>query len=230
MATEVEDKPTLPSVVQQHLGQFLRDRFREMVEEPIPVRFEELLRALAEAGPPNVDDPAFKDGLVAAIPSLRSFATSLTRNATKADDLVQDTLVRAWQHRARFEPGTNLGAWLFTILRNLFYSSHRKAGREVEDVDGSHAASLATLPAQEDRVELTAMREAIAKLPPEQGRALILVAAEGMSYEQVARISGVAVGTVKSRVNRARARLAETMGVDKAELGADPVMRATLVN
>ncbi len=91
-------------------------------------------------------EPALRDELIAAIPSLRAFALSLTNDPTRADDLVQDALVRAWSSFDRFERGTNLHAWLFTILRNNLYSEHRKRRREVEDVDGSYALSLRTQP------------------------------------------------------------------------------------
>ena len=94
----------------------------------------------------------FKDGLLAAIPNLRAFAISLCGTADKADDLVRETLVRAWDKQASFQPGTNLRAWLFTILRNEFYTQMRKKGREVQDVDGVHAMQLAGHPEQQGHV------------------------------------------------------------------------------
>jgi len=92
--------------------------------------------------------PSIRDGLLAAIPSLRAFAIALTNDVSRADDLVQETILRAWQSQDRFEPGSNLGAWLFTILRNLFYSHHRRMKREVADAEGSYAAQLRTAPDQ----------------------------------------------------------------------------------
>jgi len=159
-----------------------------------------------------VIDPAVRDALLAAVPSLRAFAISLCGQADRADDLVQDTLLRALSHIDRFQPGTNLNAWLFTILRNLFRSEYRKRRREVEDADGSYAASLTSLPDQNAHLDFEDMRKALAKLPADQREALILIGAEGFSYEDAAQICGTAVGTVKSRVNRARRRLSELLG------------------
>lgn len=149
-------------------------------------------------------EPSLRDELLAAIPSLRAFAISLIHDRTRADDLVQDTLVRAWGAIDRFERGTNLNAWLFTILRNLYYSEHRKKAREVADPEGSYAATLTIAPDQPSRLDYEDMRLALAHIPTDQREALLLVAAEGLSYEDVAQITGVAVGTVKSRVNRSR--------------------------
>jgi RNA polymerase sigma-70 factor, ECF subfamily len=171
----------------------------------------------------------FRDEMLAALPSLRAFAISLTNDPVRADDLIQDTILRAWANSHRFEPGTNLHAWLFTILRNLFHSEWRRRKREVEDVDGGYAATLTTLPDQEDHLDVEDFRVALAKLRVEQREALLLVAAQGMSYEDAAGICGVAVGTIKSRVNRARHRLAELLGLDgDPELGPDNVTKAAL--
>jgi RNA polymerase sigma-70 factor (ECF subfamily) len=154
-------------------------------------------------------DPAVRDGLIAAIPRLRAFAVSLSGNVDRADDLVQETMVRAFANLDKFEPGTNLIAWLFTILRNQFRSEYRKRRREVEDVDGFHTASLTARPEQPGRVEFNELRDALAQLAPDQREALILVGASGFSYEEAAEICNCAVGTIKSRINRARKRLAE---------------------
>src|SRR5215211_598675 len=173
--------------------------------------------------------PSIRSGLLAAIPSLRAFAMALTNDVSRADDLVQETILRAWQSQDRFEPGSNLGAWLFTILRNLFYSHHRRMKREVADAEGSYAAQLRTAPDQEPNVAVKEMWRALGELPPDQREALLLVGAEGMSYDEAARICGVAVGTIKSRVNRARRRLAELLEIeDVRELGADHVLLAAL--
>ena len=145
--------------------------------------------------------------MLAAVPSLRAFAISLSGNVDRADDLVQDTLLRAMANIDSFQPGTNMSAWLFTILRNLFRSEYRKRLREVEDTDGSYVDSLKSPPEQQGQVEFEEFRRALAKLPPDQREALILVGASGFSYEEAAAICDCAVGTIKSRVNRARTRL-----------------------
>ena len=128
-------------------------------------------------------------------------------NVDRADDLVQETLLRALANIDSFQPGTNMSAWLFTILRNLFRSEYRKRRREVEDTDGSYAETLKSHPEQQGRVEFEEFRAALAKLPPDQREALILVGASGFSYEEAAAICECAVGTIKSRVNRARTGL-----------------------
>ncbi|MCR8550150.1 RNA polymerase sigma factor [Salipiger sp. P9] len=155
-----------------------------------------------------------RDEIVEHIPALRAFALSLTRNGAVADDMVQDTLVKAWTKIGTFEPGTNMRAWLFTILRNTYYSNRRKAGREVSDADGIFTESLSEKPAHDGRLQLADFRRAFVQLNDEQREALILVGAQGFSYEDAAETCGVAVGTIKSRVNRARARLAELLKLD----------------
>ena len=173
-------------------------------------------------------DPALRTLLLGAVPSLRAFAISLSGSVDRADDLVQDTLMRALANIHRFEPGTNLNAWLFTILRNLFHSEYRKRKREVEDADGSYAARLATAPEQNARLDFDDMRLALAKLSPDQREAVLLIGAEGFSYEEAAQICGTAVGTIKSRVNRARRRLSELMSLEMDEIGPDRLTRAAL--
>ena len=160
--------------------------------------------------------------LLEHMPNMRAFAISLCGRADRADDLVQDTLVKAWTKLDTFEPGTNMRAWLFTILRNAYYSELRKRRREVEDADGAMAATLATHPEQDGHMDFSDFRTALDRLPPDQREALILIGASGMSYEEAAEICDCAVGTVKSRVNRARLRLAEIMSVESgAEFGPD---------
>jgi RNA polymerase sigma-70 factor, ECF subfamily len=174
-------------------------------------------------------EPAFRDQMLAAVPSLRAFAISLSGSHDRADDLVQDTLMRAWKNVDRFEPGTNLNAWLFTILRNLFHSEYRKRKREVEDPEGVHAARLATRPEQGARLDFEDFQRALAKLQPDQREALLLVGAEGFSYEEAAKICNVAVGTVKSRVNRARKKLEELLSFEEEDdFGPDRMTRAAL--
>ncbi|PZO55397.1 MAG: RNA polymerase subunit sigma [Alphaproteobacteria bacterium] len=159
----------------------------------------------------------FKSELIELLPSLRAFARSLAHNPTHADDLVQDTLVKALANVERFEPGTNLRAWLFTILRNHYYSQLRKSKREVEDADGKFAARLSSRPEQDGSVDLEDFKVAFAKLAPDHREVLTLVGASGCSYEEAAQICGCAVGTIKSRVNRARKRLSDLLGLDEDE-------------
>ena len=174
-------------------------------------------------------DPAIRDQVLSTVPSLRAFAISLCGNIDRADDLVQETLLRALSHIDSFEPGTNMPAWLFTILRNLFRSEYRKRRREVEDADGRYAESLKSHPEQTGRVEFSEFRAALAKLPSDQREALILVGASGFSYEDAANICGCAVGTIKSRVNRARTRLADLLAIDSVDdFGPDRATRAVL--
>jgi RNA polymerase sigma-70 factor (ECF subfamily) len=174
-------------------------------------------------------DPTLRDTMLAAVPSLRAFAISLSGNVDRADDLVQETLLRALANINSFEPGTNMSAWLFTILRNLFRSEYRKRRREVEDADGSYAETLKSQPEQTGHVEFQEFRVALAKLPDDQREALILVGASGFSYEEAAEICGCAVGTIKSRVNRARTRLANLLSIDNpADFGVDQTTRAAL--
>jgi RNA polymerase sigma factor, sigma-70 family len=174
-------------------------------------------------------EPALREAILAAVPSLRAFAISLSGQVDRADDLVQDTLLRALSNLHRFERGTNLNAWLFTILRNLFHSEYRKRRREVEDPEGSYASRLKVQPEQGARLDFEDFRSALAKLPPDQREALLLVGAQGFSYEEAANICGCAVGTIKSRVNRARFRLASLLNVDDVEdLGPDSMTRAAL--
>jgi RNA polymerase sigma-70 factor (ECF subfamily) len=163
----------------------------------------------AGATPQEPSDP--REAIVEHLSALRAFALSLTRNGSSADDLVQDTIVRAWTSFDRFEAGTNLRAWLFTIQRNLFYSSRRRAVREVPDPDGLFSAGLAEKPAHDGRLALRDFAAAFSLLPVEQREALILVGASGFSYEEAAETCGVAVGTIKSRANRGRKRLAELL-------------------
>lgn len=154
-----------------------------------------------------------RDELIDHLPAMRAFALSLTRNGSAADDLVQDSVVKAWKNMENFTSGTNMRAWLFTILRNTFYSDRRKARREVQDADGNMAATLSQKPEHDGKLALADFDAAFAKLPVEQREALILVGGSGFSYEEAAQTCGVAVGTIKSRVNRGRNRLSELMQI-----------------
>jgi RNA polymerase sigma-70 factor (ECF subfamily) len=166
-------------------------------------------------GPNGSGGPSWRDSVVALIPALRAFAWSLSHNSSDADDLVQDALIKAWTHRDKFEPGTNLRAWLFTILRNTYYTAVVRRRREVRDETGKYAATLSTGPTQEWTMAMRAMQAALAQLPAEHREALILVGAAGLSYEEAAEVCGCALGTVKSRVNRARARLLKIMEAEE---------------
>jgi RNA polymerase sigma-70 factor (ECF subfamily) len=165
---------------------------------------------------------AFKAELIELLPSLRAFARSLAHNAAQADDLVQDTLVKALANVDRFEPGTNLRAWLFTILRNHYYSQLRKSKREIEDAEGRHAARIAVRPEQDGSVDLEDFKVAFAQLAPDHREVLTLVGASGCSYEEAASICGCAVGTIKSRVNRARRKLSDLLGLEDEGGGVVP--------
>src|ERR1700742_4195960 len=150
--------------------------------------------------------PSVREAMLGAVPSLRAFAISLSGNVDRADDLVQETLLRAMANIDSFQPGTNMSAWLFTILRNLFRSEYRKRRREVEDTDGSYAETLKSHPEQHSRVEFEEFRTALGKLPPDQREALILVGASGFSYEEAAAICGCGGGTHQNRGHTARTR------------------------
>jgi RNA polymerase sigma-70 factor (ECF subfamily) len=163
-----------------------------------------------------------QDAMLAAVPGLRAFALSFSGSVDRADDLVQETLVRAMANIDKFTPGTNMPAWLFTILRNRFRSEYRTRRREVEDPEGSYQASLKSPAEQFGRLEFNELLAALAKLPDVQREALLLVAASGFSYEDAAVICETAVGTIKSRVSRARQRLAELLVMDSAaDFGLD---------
>jgi RNA polymerase sigma-70 factor, ECF subfamily len=177
----------------------------------------------------------FRDDLLAAIPSLRAFGLSLTSRGDRADDLVQETLMKAWKYHESFTAGTNMKAWLYTILRNEFYTQLRKRKREVEDADGLHSNKVAVQGEQEGHLDMADLTAALSKLPEDQREAIVLVGASGFSYEEAAEICGCAVGTIKSRVNRARNRLAVLLQIgektqadshDSSNVGPMPSVRA----
>ncbi|WP_395540690.1 RNA polymerase sigma factor [Neotabrizicola sp. sgz301269] len=172
-----------------------------------------------------------RDRLADHLTGLRAFAISLCRNGAQADDLVQETILKAWSNIDKFDPATNLEAWLFTILRNTFYSSLRKTRREVADSDGAYAATMYEKPAHDGRLAFNDFQRAFDQLSPEHREVLILVGASGYSCEDAAQMMGVAVGTVKSRANRARKRLAELMQIGDGEdlfAGTDGAMTAVI--
>ncbi len=158
----------------------------------------------AEQGAGDVD---FKTELVTHLSAVRALARSLCGGTALADDLTQEALIKAWASRDSFTPGTNMRAWLCTILRNVFYSHIRRHAREIQDVEGVHAGKLVAQPEQQGHVELQDLAQAMQRLPDDQREALMLVAAAGFSYEEAAEICGCAVGTIKSRVSRARQTL-----------------------
>lgn len=149
----------------------------------------------------------FLQEMSALIPTLRAFGRSLCMNATLADDLVQETMLKAWSHRGKFQPGSNMKAWLLTVLRNQYYSELRYKKFEVEDPDDLHAASMAVQPQHEVELELEALTRALHTLPDERREALLLVCASGLSYKQAAEVCNCAVGTIKSRIARGRDHL-----------------------
>jgi RNA polymerase sigma-70 factor, ECF subfamily len=166
---------------------------------------------------------AFKNELIALIPRLRSYAMALTGSADEADDLVQDALVRAWRFRDGFQEGSNLKAWVCKILRNAFFTGVAARKGTVQDVEGKHAARLTTNPEQEWRLQYAELMEALRRLTPEARDALLMIVGAGLSYEEAAQIAGCPVGTMKSRVNRAREHLAQQVEADlpKARKRAD---------
>ena len=158
-----------------------------------------------------LSDPEFKEQLAQVIPHLRAFGRSLSGSRDLADDLVQETLLKAWAARKRFQAGTNMRAWTFIILRNLFLSQMRRA-RFKGEWDEITASKLLAAPASQDRhIELSDMQRALLHLPQPQREALILVGAGGFAYEEAAEICGCAVGTIKSRVARGRVALETLM-------------------
>jgi RNA polymerase sigma-70 factor (ECF subfamily) len=153
------------------------------------------------------EDNAFKAELVQLIPHLRAFARTLCGDPAAADDLAQDAMLKAWDARASFQMGTNMKAWTFMILRNQFYSEKRRSWRQSQLDQEAAERTLVAVDDPEAPVALDELRQGLGMLPPEQREALILVGAGGFAYEEAAEICGCAVGTVKSRVSRARRAL-----------------------
>jgi RNA polymerase sigma-70 factor (ECF subfamily) len=157
-----------------------------------------------------------RDALVAHIPDLRAFAISLCGNRDHGDDLVQDTLLSAWAHLSSFRQGTNMGAWLFTILRNRFLNEHRRRRIRGNATARQCAEDIPTIPEQEGWAISSDLRHALGHLPVHQREALVLVGAAGMSLAEAAEVCKCEVGTIKSRVSRGRARLTELMADEMA--------------
>lgn len=176
-----------------------------------------------------LSDLEFKKQLTELIPHLRAFARSLCNNAALADDLAQDAMLKAWKSRASYQPGTNMKAWSFTILRNTFYSEKRRSWRR-QSLDPEVAeATLVAGDNNTDGLELLALRNAMNLLPPDQRECLIMVGAGGLAYEEVAQICDCAVGTIKSRVSRARKALLEILDQNEAGMSSDSTMQAANV-
>ena len=211
------DAVDVAAIVRNHLGGELRAYFALPAGDALPEPLRALLRrfeaVLASRG--ETPTTAFRDDLMAVLPALRTFAFSLVGDMSRTDDLVQETLMKAWMNQHRFQPGSNLVAWLFTIMRNQFYTEIRKRKREVEDADGVQAGKLTAVPDQEDVVTLKRLYAVMETLPATQREALLLVGAEGLTYEEAAIRLQCQVGTVKSRVSRARGQLAGLLGLDR---------------
>ncbi|HEY8617350.1 sigma-70 family RNA polymerase sigma factor [Phenylobacterium sp.] len=155
------------------------------------------------------------DEIKPLIPKLRAYAIVLTRSVTDADDLVQDALLRAWRYRSGYTPGTNVKAWLFRILRNEFLNKVQNAGRMTEDPDGKLAAQLVSAPEQELNLRYKELMGGLASLSEDTREALLLTVGAGFTYEQAAQVCGCPIGTIKSRVNRARDALAKYIDLDR---------------
>ena len=170
------------------------------------------------------ESPSFKRELLATLPSLRAFAVSLSGRHDRADDLVQDTMMKAWAKQDSYQMGTNIKAWLFTILRNEFYSQMRKRGREVQDTDGAFTERMSVHPSQYGVLDMSVFKKDLDPLPPVHFEAVILIGASGCSFDEAAEICHCAVGTMKSRVSRARTRLQDVLKISgEADYGPDAV-------
>jgi len=159
-------------------------------------------------------DHSTRTAVLDAVPNLRRYARSLCHDVDKADDLTQETLLRAFLNIDKFRAGSSMVAWLISILRNQHHTAYRRQWREVEDIDGIYADTLVSQPDQIARVEYQQVRCAVAALPRLMRQALLMVTVEDLSYDEAARICDCSVGTVKSRVHRARAQLAAMLSLD----------------
>lgn len=208
------DAEVIPSL-SRALSAPLQEYFGLAEQQALPARLAELVTRFegALAGRGRAVAGEFRDDLIKALPALRTFALSLCGDVNRADDLVQETFVRAWTKWHHYTAGTNFTAWLFTIMRNHLYSELRKRKREVEDAEGKYSGQLTSIPDQEEANTLRIVWDKIDALPVPQRQALLLVGAEGYTYEEAAVKLGCEVGTVKSRVSRARAVLVGTLGL-----------------
>ncbi|SNS99772.1 sigma-70 family RNA polymerase sigma factor [Sphingopyxis indica] len=182
----------------------------------------------SDTGPQQLDDASFKRELAAMLPHLRAFGRSLTGNADLADDLVQETMLKAWKARAQYVPGpSSMKSWAFVILRNCFLSQMRRK-KFTADYDELAAERLLVAPDdQDDSLHLADVQRGLMLLPVDQREALVLIGAGGLSYEEGAAICGCAVGTMKSRVSRARAALHEILEGGDMPLRSDDELPAS---
>lgn len=172
---------------------------------------------------PIKPDP-FMDQVIALLPTLRALGRSLCGDAMRADDLVQDTVIKAHLHREKFRPASNLRAWLFTILRNCYFSEQRRRKFEIADPESTHAARQSVSPNHDAKLQVRELDRALERLPSAQREVLLLVCADGIPYSEAAEICGVAVGTIKSRIARARHELSRRIGENVLE--PDTLQRA----
>ncbi len=207
----------LTNTLNQQIFENLNRVYEENSISPLDATFARLILKIRveeeKAGSKRV---SFGDEISELLPDLRGFARSLTRNADSAEDLVQETIIKALSNTDKFQVGTSLRSWLFTILRNQFYSSRRKTKWEVSDTDGAEALKLVQMPNQDAHVALREFRTVFEELPVDQREALMLIGVAGFSYEEAAKTCACAVGTLKSRVNRGRARLTDVLGTPEA--------------
>jgi RNA polymerase sigma-70 factor (ECF subfamily) len=210
----------------------LRRMFAGVASEPLPAAFVDLLARLeaitadtTAAANPRLSDAAFKQQLAAMIPQLQAYGRRIARDRDLADDLVQETMLKAWSARARFE-GNNIRAWCYVILRNVYLSQMRRARFKGEWNEADADRLLATAPAQENGIVLADVGRGIEALPAAQREALLLVSSAGLSYEEVARRCNCAVGTIKSRVARARLALEAAMDEDNVPAPRAAIARA----
>lgn len=184
----------------------------------------EVSTSASDEDKPEFNEAVFKQELTALIPHLRAFSRSLCGNATLADDVAQDALLKAWNARERFIPGSNMKAWVFTILRNQFYSIKRRSWRATSlEPEVAEQTIIASSDAEQS-VHLNELRRGLSMLKDSQREAIILVGASGLSYDEAAQISGCAVGTIKSRVSRARKSLETIMNAGDFDTEADDVL------
>lgn len=161
--------------------------------------------------------PIPRDDIIQYLEAMNGFAMSLTRDRARADDIVQDTVMKAWENIDKFQAGTNMRAWLFTILRNTFYSERRKAARQSSDFDGKLAERMAVKPNHDGVIALAELYRAIKELPVIHQEALNFVGEKGLSYNEAADLCRCAPGTVKSRTSRARRKLREILAIEEGE-------------
>lgn len=216
----------------EHLGGLLRAAFVEPEAESLPQVFLDLLaqlEAIDAASPSALSDSEFKRELSQVIPQLRAFGRSLSGSRDLADDLVQETMLKAWAARNRFQAGTSMKAWTFTILRNQFLSQARRARFKGEWDPVAAGRLLARSADQDKKIELADVQRALMQLPQAQREALVLIGAGGFSYDEAAAITKCEIGTIKSRVSRARVSLEQLISKGQMRLPrhAEPVAAAS---